>query len=83
MVFYILRVALYEIPYIGGRARNRPRPRAPSLTERPNGGHRRGVSLQLPQGKSTDSLANGISAEVPRIQSGNEGKVHKRIISAD
>lgn len=36
-VFYIFRTATYEIPYVGGRARNRPRPRAPSLSERPSG----------------------------------------------
>ena len=27
----------YEVPYFGGRARGRRRPRAPSLAERPNG----------------------------------------------
>jgi len=31
MILYLFRIATYEIPYIGGRARNRPRPRAPSL----------------------------------------------------
>ncbi|PVH86499.1 hypothetical protein DL98DRAFT_649954 [Cadophora sp. DSE1049] len=31
MILYVFRTATYEIPYIGGRARNRPRPRAPSL----------------------------------------------------
>ncbi|KAH8663058.1 hypothetical protein BGZ60DRAFT_530207 [Tricladium varicosporioides] len=30
-ILYLFRTATYEIPYIGGRARNRPRPRAPSL----------------------------------------------------
>ncbi|KFY21940.1 hypothetical protein V493_06995 [Pseudogymnoascus sp. VKM F-4281 (FW-2241)] len=34
---YISRIVTYEIPFIGGRARNRPRPRAPSLSERPSG----------------------------------------------
>ena len=34
---YAFRVITYEIPYVGGRARNRPRPRAPSLSERPDG----------------------------------------------
>lgn len=34
---YTFRVITYEIPYVGGRARNRPRPRAPSLSERPDG----------------------------------------------
>lgn len=31
MILYVFRTATYEIPYVGGRARNRPRPRAPSL----------------------------------------------------
>ncbi|KAI9051247.1 hypothetical protein LZ554_005348 [Drepanopeziza brunnea f. sp. 'monogermtubi'] len=31
MILYIFRTATYEIPYVGGRARHRPRPRAPSL----------------------------------------------------
>ena len=39
-VMYAFRVTTYEIPYIGGRARNRPRPRAPTLSERPDGGPR-------------------------------------------
>lgn len=30
-ILYVFRTATYEIPYIGGRARHRPRPRAPSL----------------------------------------------------
>ncbi|MCJ1386644.1 hypothetical protein MMC17_009770 [Xylographa soralifera] len=37
LVLYIVRAATYEIPYIGGRARGRQRPRAPSLAERPSG----------------------------------------------
>lgn len=37
LALYIFRAAIYEIPYIGGRARGRQRPRAPSLAERPSG----------------------------------------------
>lgn len=37
LLFYLVRAMTYEIPYIGGRARGKPRPRAPTLTERPNG----------------------------------------------
>jgi len=44
-LYYIFRVTTYEIPVIGGRARGRQRPRAPSLVERPDGSHRRGLSL--------------------------------------
>ncbi|KAL2075986.1 hypothetical protein VTL71DRAFT_929 [Oculimacula yallundae] len=37
LIFYVFRVLTYDIPVVGGRARNRPRPRAPSLSERPSG----------------------------------------------
>lgn len=40
-ILYVFRTATYKIPYIGGQARNRPRPRAPSLSERPSGKPRR------------------------------------------
>lgn len=40
MLLYIIRAVAYEIPYFGGRARGRRRPRAPSLVERPNGRRR-------------------------------------------
>ncbi|EME77329.1 uncharacterized protein MYCFIDRAFT_19487, partial [Pseudocercospora fijiensis CIRAD86] len=44
VLLYIWRSATYELPYIGGRARGRQRPRAPSLTERPSG-HKRRISM--------------------------------------
>lgn len=47
MILYLFRTATYEIPYVGGRARRRPRPRAPSLSERPNG-NPRSFSLTVP-----------------------------------
>ncbi|OGM42158.1 hypothetical protein ABOM_009143 [Aspergillus bombycis] len=40
MALYIWRMLTYELPVIGGRARGRQRPRAPSLNERPNGQRR-------------------------------------------
>ena len=40
MMLYIIRAVAYEVPYFGGRARGRRRPRAPSLVERPNGRRR-------------------------------------------
>ncbi|PVI06232.1 hypothetical protein DM02DRAFT_39702 [Periconia macrospinosa] len=43
-ILYLVRSATYEIPILGGRARGKARPRAPSLTERPDG-HRRRFSL--------------------------------------
>ncbi|KAI9798171.1 MAG: hypothetical protein M1833_004920 [Piccolia ochrophora] len=36
-LLYVFRCVSYEIPFIGGRARGRQRPRAPSLKERPDG----------------------------------------------
>ncbi|KAJ4305152.1 hypothetical protein N0V90_000683 [Kalmusia sp. IMI 367209] len=44
LLLYIVRSITYEVPVIGGRARGKARPRAPSLTERPSG-HRRKFSL--------------------------------------
>ncbi|KAF2023037.1 hypothetical protein EK21DRAFT_81740 [Setomelanomma holmii] len=44
LILYVVRAVTYEIPFIGGRARGKARPRAPSLTERPTG-HRRRFSL--------------------------------------
>ncbi|KAJ5158610.1 uncharacterized protein N7500_008261 [Penicillium coprophilum] len=41
---WIYRLILWEVPYIGGRARGRQRPRAPSLNER-LGGQRRAFGL--------------------------------------
>ena len=36
-LLWIVRSIVYGIPYIGGRARGKRRPRAPSLAERPSG----------------------------------------------
>ncbi|KAH0541419.1 hypothetical protein FGG08_004109 [Glutinoglossum americanum] len=35
ILLYIWRSATYELPIVGGRARGKQRPRAPSLAERP------------------------------------------------
>jgi hypothetical protein len=53
---------MYDIPVIGGRARNRPRPRAPSLAERP-GGRPRGFSVSIP----------GLSSQPETVQEAVEG----------
>ena len=37
LILYMVRAMAYEVPYYGGRARGRQRPRAPSLAERPTG----------------------------------------------
>lgn len=44
VLLYIWRSITHEVPLIGGRARGKARPRAPSLKERPDG-HRRTFSL--------------------------------------
>lgn len=44
ILLYIWRAGTYEIPIIGGRARGRRRPVAPSFSERPSG-RRRAFSL--------------------------------------
>lgn len=40
IILYMYRVILYEIPVVGGRSRGTRRPRAPSLSERPDGRRR-------------------------------------------
>lgn len=41
ILLYLFRAGAYEIPVVGGRARGKARPRAPSLTERPSGRRRK------------------------------------------
>lgn len=54
-LLYLWRSATYELPYVGGRARGRQRPRAPSLKERPSG-HRRRISLAaVPRARDNDN----------------------------
>lgn len=55
ILLFIFRVATYELPIIGGRARNRPRPRAPSLSERPSG-RPRTFSVSIPGVGSTGDI---------------------------
>ncbi|KAF2432695.1 hypothetical protein EJ08DRAFT_108868 [Tothia fuscella] len=40
LLLYLWRAIHYELPIVGGRARGRARPRAPTLTERPSGNPR-------------------------------------------
>jgi hypothetical protein len=49
LVLYIVRAVTYEIPVVGGRARGKARPRAPSLTERPTGRRRRFSLARRPE----------------------------------
>jgi hypothetical protein len=69
LVLYFFRAVTYEIPVVGGRARGKARPRAPSLTERPNG-HRRQFSLARPKEDSGSSTGTA-KAEAPDARSRN------------
>lgn len=69
LVLYVFRAVTYEIPVIGGRARGKARPRAPSLTERPNG-HRRNFSLARSKEDTGNSTGSGIVDE-PRSRRSN------------
>ncbi|KAF3036164.1 hypothetical protein E8E12_003529 [Didymella heteroderae] len=67
LVLYVFRAVTYEIPVVGGRARGKARPRAPSLTERPNG-HRRRFSLARPK-EDMGSSTGTAKAEAPDARS--------------
>ncbi|KAJ5439847.1 uncharacterized protein N7458_010845 [Penicillium daleae] len=51
---YLYRMILWELPWIGGRARGQQRPRPPSLQERP-GGQRRAFGLRSVETDAGDS----------------------------
>ncbi|KAF2111705.1 hypothetical protein BDV96DRAFT_649682 [Lophiotrema nucula] len=55
LFLYVFRSITHEIPVVGGRARGRARPRAPSLTERPSG-HRRKFSLHRRPARTTNDV---------------------------
>jgi hypothetical protein len=61
LILYVFRAVTYEIPVVGGRARGKARPRAPSLTERPNG-HRRRFSLARPKDDTGNSTGTAKAA---------------------
>lgn len=75
---YLFRTATYEIPYIGGRARNRPRPRAPSLSERPSG-KPRSFSLTVPGVptaiEAAEETVEGLKKRVNRPGHGRGGSI--------
>jgi hypothetical protein len=48
VVLYFWRAIAYEVPVVGGRARGRQRPRAPTLTERPGGETRNLGLIKIP-----------------------------------
>ncbi|PGH18049.1 hypothetical protein AJ79_00675 [Helicocarpus griseus UAMH5409] len=64
ILLYVWRASTYEIPIIGGRARGRQRPQAPSFSERPDG-RRRTFSL-------TGSLYDGHDGQGEEEQEAND-----------
>lgn len=76
LVLYLFRTTTYDLPYIGGRARNRPRPRAPSLSERPGGKSRTFSLTVLGIPTATDP-----AEEKMDLRKRAEGTGHERIDS--
>jgi hypothetical protein len=74
MILYVFRTATYDIPYVGGRARNRPRPRAPSLSERPSG-RARTFSLTVP---GVSSTVDGAEETIDGLKKRLSGNGHER-----
>lgn len=70
---------LWELPFIGGRARGQQRPRAPSLNERPDGQRRafglRGVQVNPGNGDGEEdgSRRSPRNASVDRADKGSKG----------
>jgi len=85
IVLYMWRTATFELPQIGGRARGRQRPRAPSLKERPDGHRRRfslaGVPVPTPSDlQEADDATNTSLATPTSTATATSG--HKRKITA-
>jgi hypothetical protein len=83
IVLYLWRSATFDLPQIGGRARGRQRPRAPSLKERPDG-HRRqfsvaGVPVPTPLDTQEADAATTTSVAMPTSTAPSG---HKRKITA-
>ncbi|OQO01415.1 hypothetical protein B0A48_12970 [Cryoendolithus antarcticus] len=74
LLLYSWRAATYEFPYIGGRARGRQRPRAPSLKERPNGIKRRFSLATKPKSVDLGHVGATTSAQVKRRSTGSMGR---------
>lgn len=84
VVLFAFRIITYDIPVIGGRARNRPRPRAPSLSERPSGRPRRLSLTLLGVHSSTNTTAKVEAADTVHglkqrlVADGENGMGHNR-----
>ena len=75
LILYIVRAVTYEIPYVGGRARGRQRPRAPSLAERPSG-RPRTFSIAGPLSSSGEPIGKeGLRERIGSSPPRNSGNV--------
>ncbi|KAF1920832.1 hypothetical protein BDU57DRAFT_438849 [Ampelomyces quisqualis] len=74
LVLYIFRTATYKVPVVGGRARGKARPRAPSLTERPTGRPRRFSLARRPEEPAQRSGGAGVGAPDARVRHIKEEK---------
>lgn len=83
IVLYLWRSATFDLPQIGGRARGRQRPRAPSLKERPDG-HRRQFSVAgVPVPTPSDTQeADGATTTSVATPTSTASSGHKRKITA-
>ncbi|KAF5867709.1 uncharacterized protein Bfra_010678 [Botrytis fragariae] len=77
IIFYLFRLIHHEMPYFGGRARDRPRPRAPSLSERPNGQGRPRI-LTMPSVNGTVNIAGILEETAEGIKKGIEEAAQPR-----
>ncbi|KAF9740147.1 hypothetical protein PMIN01_02782 [Paraphaeosphaeria minitans] len=86
LVLYLVRSTTYEIPVVGGRARGKARPRAPSLTERPSG-HRRKFSLarrrELESPTSSAFQSNPQYTRWRNIQEETHSNINKPSMTSD
>jgi microcystin-dependent protein len=83
VVLYLWRSATFELPQIGGRARGRQRPRAPSLKERPDGHRRRFSVAGVPVPTPSDLQESDGATNTPATTSTSTATSnHKRKITA-
>ncbi|KAL8862057.1 MAG: hypothetical protein Q9178_001512 [Gyalolechia marmorata] len=64
LLLWIFRSIFYIIPFVGGRARGKKRPRAPSLSERPSG---RARTFSIGGTQFADTEASGTGGLKERI----------------
>jgi hypothetical protein len=76
---YLYRMILWELPWIGGRARGHQRPRAPSLSERAEG-QRRALGFKGVESDSGDSSEDDRGVEYNGL-GGRNNRVEKKNVA--